>query len=305
GSMVWGNIQSTCQLLGSIRTSDSSRLELIQSLPFSQARPWQAPPLSAGPNGIWRWLTCLPLRSVWKTPLTGGLGWLRTDTPLAPLQTQPSPKVMPLVFWLLVTTVLSTLPVLKSSSQAFSRSPSWRCSCTQKPLAGSTAMPLGQPAGVRNSGVVLALRVGIFFCRSGPGPRPSSSTPRGRSPWASAAEALNARPPSPSPVARNFRLSICSPHLERSAFLPQFRPRGSRAFAQDANIAPGGRSNMKAASISKSAGLPEGGNQPAWRTRRFLLTRWRAGATIAASELAGVATAQGLRAEQPAARGFA
>src|SRR5438477_3680716 len=75
-------------------------------------------------------------------------------------------------------------------------------------------MPLGQPAGVRNSGVVLAFRVGIFLGASAPGPRPSSSTPEGR--WAKAADA-----PKPSPmvrlVARNWRLSMAISLLRRFA----------------------------------------------------------------------------------------
>src|ERR1044071_5100968 len=108
---------------------------------------------------------------------------------------------MPLVLAQLVTTVLRSLPVLKSSSQAFSFSPSWRCSCTQKPLAGSTAMPLGQPGGVKNSGVVLALRVGIFLGASTPGPRPNSSTPAGR-----CAQAGGAAQPSPRAAGRDCLL---------------------------------------------------------------------------------------------------
>src|ERR1700744_2337548 len=111
---------------------------------------------------------------------------------------------MPLVSWLLVVTVLTTLPVLKPSSHAFSGAPSWRCSCTQKPLAGSTAMQLGQPAGVRNSGVVLALRVGILRAGGASGPRPSSSTP-----FLACANADCAAKPAPTPIpARNCLLSI-------------------------------------------------------------------------------------------------
>src|ERR1700733_6741733 len=66
---------------------------------------------------------------------------------------------MPLVSLQLVITVLSSLP-LGSSSQAASGLLSWRCSCTQKPRSGSAVMALGQPGGLRNSLVVLALRCG-------------------------------------------------------------------------------------------------------------------------------------------------
>src|SRR5579859_1444438 len=84
---------------------------------------------------------------------------------------------MPLVFWEFVTTVLRSLP-FQSISQAFSRAPSWRCSCTQKPLSWSVAMAFGHPGGVRNRGVVFARRVGISRLRvMSAAVRPSSSLP--------------------------------------------------------------------------------------------------------------------------------
>src|ERR1700756_3075301 len=120
---------------------------------------------------------------------------------------------MPLVSWLLVVTVLSPLPVLKSSSHAFSGAPSWRCSGTQKPLAESTAMQLGHPAGVRNSGVVLALRVGILRAGGASGPRPSSSTP-----FLGCAKAEPAARPAPMPIpARNCLLSILPSQIPKAA----------------------------------------------------------------------------------------
>ena len=124
---------------------------------------------------------------------------------------------MPLVFWELVTTVFSSLPVVNSSSQAFSGLPSWRCSWVQKPpRSASTAIALGQPGCARNRGTVLAFRAGIT--RRGGRPAAARSAAPPAAGCASAAAAPSPAP-IPSPAARNCLLSmILSDPTQRRCF---------------------------------------------------------------------------------------